>query len=138
MTPFAGWLLAGVGAATGFLGLGLWDPGSDSAPPLCLVRLLFHLPCPGCGMTRALHALAHGDLANAIVFHPLAPVLAVEAAVVWALWGLRLRSPGSLRTGEGVSAVMPMPAWWLPLLYANGAALVALWTGRLAAGSLPW
>lgn len=127
MTPFAGWLLTGAAATAAFLALGSWDFGADSSPPFCLIRLLLDLPCPGCGMTRALQALARGDLAAAVRFHPLAPPLAAEAAVLWGLWGVRLR-------GRGLSA--PSADWWA-LLYANGAMLVALWAGRLAAGSLP-
>ena len=124
----------------GFLVLGLWNPGSDSAPPFCLVRLVFDRPCPGCGMTRALHALAQGDLARAVAFHPLAPVLVAEVAVVWSWWGLRLRRPSAelVAANHEESGVTPSAAMWLPLVYANVAALIALWAGRLAAGSLPW
>jgi uncharacterized protein DUF2752 len=140
LTPFAGWLLTGIAASSGFVGLGLWDPGSDTAPPFCLVRRVLDFPCPGCGMTRALHALAHGDLAGAIAFHALAPVLAVEAVLVWVVWGLRMRGRSGYQpmAGAEVPGVIPPAASWLPLLYGNGAALVALWAGRLAAGSLPW
>ena len=41
----------------------------------CLVRLAFGVPCPACGLTRAGLALAHGDLAGAQRFHPLAAAL---------------------------------------------------------------
>ena len=36
-----------------------------SAPSVCLVRRVTGRPCPGCGMTRALSHLAHGDLRRA-------------------------------------------------------------------------
>lgn len=36
---------------------------------LCLVKYLFGVECPGCGMTRALSALAHGDVVSAIHFN---------------------------------------------------------------------
>lgn len=134
MTPFAGWLLTGAAAATAFLALGLWNLGADSAPPFCLVRLLLDLPCPGCGMTRALQALARGDLAAAVRFHPLAPALGAEAAVLWGWWGLRLW--GRRAPSRALVAVSPAAGWWT-LLYANGAVFLALWAGRLAAGSLP-
>jgi len=46
------------------------------APP-CLFHEVSGLPCPGCGMTRALAALLQGDLARSFALHPLAlPVLA--------------------------------------------------------------
>ncbi|MFS8067082.1 MAG: DUF2752 domain-containing protein [Byssovorax sp.] len=41
----------------------------------CLVRLAIGVPCPACGLTRAGLALAHGDLAEAQRFHPLAAAL---------------------------------------------------------------
>lgn len=39
----------------------------------CVFKVLFGIPCPGCGMTRALFALLRGDLAaafkyNAVIF----------------------------------------------------------------------
>ncbi|MEP7121782.1 MAG: DUF2752 domain-containing protein [Byssovorax sp.] len=43
--------------------------------PTCLVRLALGVPCPACGLTRAGLALAHGDLAAAQRFHPLAAAL---------------------------------------------------------------
>ena len=38
---------------------------------LCIFRLLTGIPCPGCGMTRALAAVLRGELAAAFSFHPL-------------------------------------------------------------------
>jgi hypothetical protein len=38
---------------------------------LCLVKYLFGVECPGCGMTRALSALAHGDIVSAIHFNSM-------------------------------------------------------------------
>jgi hypothetical protein len=79
-------------------------------------------------MSRALLALGRGEWARAIELHPLAPVLVLEAFVLWLLWGWveagRISWP-SRRT---------LIAW----LGFNGAALVALWLWRLAAGTLPW
>jgi len=43
---------------------------------LCPFRQLTGLPCPGCGMTRALNALAHGQWELALSFHPLSPIVA--------------------------------------------------------------
>lgn len=39
--------------------------------PACLFRQAFHIPCPGCGLTRAFHSLLAGDLYGAWVYNPL-------------------------------------------------------------------
>lgn len=51
---------------------------------LCAFRLWTGLPCPGCGMTRALHRLTQGDIAASFGFHPLAVVLAAGACAMLA------------------------------------------------------
>ncbi|MGY4515192.1 DUF2752 domain-containing protein [Lysobacter sp. HA18] len=70
--------LAGVGLLYRF------DPNAASSPfPGCLFRAFTGLYCPGCGMTRMLHALVHGDIAGAASMNVLAliglPVLALFA-----------------------------------------------------------
>lgn len=40
---------------------------------VCPFRILFGLPCPGCGMTRALTALLRLDFSSAVRLHPLSP-----------------------------------------------------------------
>lgn len=37
----------------------------------CTIRSITGLPCPGCGLTRALLLFLHGDLAGAWGMHPL-------------------------------------------------------------------
>ncbi|GBC82487.1 hypothetical protein HRbin10_01612 [bacterium HR10] len=59
----------------------------SSSPPLapivlCPFRQLTGLPCPGCGMTRALNALAHGQWARALSLHPLSPIVATGILAV--------------------------------------------------------
>ena len=41
----------------------------------CFFKSVYGVPCPGCGMTRALLALACGDVALAFSFHPLVPLV---------------------------------------------------------------
>ena len=38
----------------------------------CLVKIVFGMPCPGCGMTRASLRLLHGDVVGSLRFHPVA------------------------------------------------------------------
>lgn len=59
--PLAAFTLAGV-----FL-LRTYDPNVIGNPfPACLFNKMTGLFCPACGLTRALHALVHFDLARAI------------------------------------------------------------------------
>ena len=96
----------------------------------CVFRRFTGLACPGCGLSRAFVALARGDLAAAVLFHPLAPLLAVEATVAWAVWGIRA---WALNRG----AVRASSVRWERLAWAHGAALLLLWAGRAASGTLP-
>jgi hypothetical protein len=43
--------------------------------PMCPMATFLHVPCPGCGMTRATLAALHGDFAASFHFHPLAVIL---------------------------------------------------------------
>ena len=67
-------------------------PGLDGLTPGCMFRNVTGLHCPGCGMTRATHALMHGDVATAFRFNPVGFVLFPVAlaatgleAIAWAL-----------------------------------------------------
>lgn len=58
----------------------------------CPFVTLFHAPCPGCGMTRALLALGHGDPGGSFALHPLAvPTALTQIAVAVATIVLALR-----------------------------------------------
>jgi hypothetical protein len=52
---------------------------------LCLFQVATGRPCPGCGMTRSILALAKGDLALSFRMHPLGVALA--ALLVAAIFG---------------------------------------------------
>ena len=73
-----------------------------SAHVPCGFAHIFHTPCPGCGSTRAMLALASGDLHAFVRYNPLAPLMTV-LVVVLALQGLTsLLSTGTFRrVGEG-------------------------------------
>lgn len=44
-------------------------------PPTCRFRTWSGLDCPSCGMTRAFVSIAHGDLASALHFNPVSPLV---------------------------------------------------------------
>lgn len=95
-----------VGAATVFF----FNPATHQFYPVCTFHALTGLNCPGCGMTRAAHALLHGNLALALHDNALL-VLALAGLAVRGVW-LAVRQRG----GE----FFPVKFLW-PLL---GAALV--------------
>jgi hypothetical protein len=91
----------------------------------CLSRILLHLPCPACGLTRATLALLRLDLATATRMHPLALPLALlcGAMVVMAV-------------------SVEEPVWRRAVAVATGAAgvaLLAVWVLRLCGmlGGMP-
>ena len=48
----------------------------------CPVYLIFGIPCPGCGMTRAWISLFSGDIAKAFYYHPAFFAAAIIAVCV--------------------------------------------------------
>jgi hypothetical protein len=62
------------------------DPNEPGHYPLCPTFALAGIYCPGCGMLRATHDLAHLDLAGAVARNPIAPVLYLGLVVLFAVW----------------------------------------------------
>ena len=75
-----------------------FDPQGQFFYPRCWLHQSTGLLCPGCGATRALHALLHGDLRTAWTLNPLAvallPVgLAYGVRAAWAWRTFKARYP---------------------------------------------
>ncbi len=64
----------------------LFPPEQYSFYLQCPFYHYLHLECPGCGTTRALAALLHGNIAEAFRLNPLTTLLAAPAAVYAALF----------------------------------------------------
>ena len=97
----ATWLAAAV-----FVGGALLPPAWAAAgPPLCPFRLLTGLPCPGCGLTRSLVSLLHGDLTAAVYFHPLGPI---AACVLLALVIVEVRRAWQAANGGAIGPAPPL------------------------------
>ena len=65
----------GVAAVAAAWGLGVLPAALGQR---CTMAMLFHRPCPGCGMTRAVRLLAAGHVGASLRMHPLAlPVLGI-------------------------------------------------------------
>ena len=54
--------------------------------PTCLFRSITGHDCLTCGMTRSLHALAHGDLAAAVHYHLFGPAVFTLIVIYLALF----------------------------------------------------
>ena len=65
------------------------DPSQYLLVPKCPVKMLTGLDCPGCGFQRALHALLHGQLREAVAFNPFL-LFALPIVGLWCLVRLRI------------------------------------------------
>jgi hypothetical protein len=59
------WWLGAAFTGVALVVLFLFDPRSTSWYPPCIFHKLTGLDCPGCGSSRGLHCLLHGDLGRA-------------------------------------------------------------------------
>lgn len=75
---------AGVAAATTYV----WavDPNEPGHYPVCPTYALSGIYCPGCGMLRATHDLAHLDLQGSLSRNPLLVPLLVGVVALFVVW----------------------------------------------------
>ena len=67
LTALLIWLSIALGATYLFI----FEPGKSGFFPACPFRTLTGFTCPGCGSTRGLHRLLHGDVVAAFELNPL-------------------------------------------------------------------
>ncbi|MFT7474421.1 MAG: hypothetical protein ACI81L_001346 [Verrucomicrobiales bacterium] len=113
--------LAGVCLAAAFT-----EVASEEGQVLCPYRLVTGGWCPGCGCTRALGALMHGDLRGSLLLNPWTVLVLAQVAFM-ATW--ILGAPEAARS------------WWrrndYSVLKINMAVAGIIWIARLAAGVIP-
>lgn len=108
--------LAALPAAAGLWALRHFDPNVAGNPfPPCLFHSVTGLFCPGCGLTRAAHALVHLDFARAFEMNALAMVSAPIVALLVARHYGRL--PDAL--GERLRPFTSL-AFWITAVVAFG------------------
>ena len=73
----------------------------------CPFATIMHVPCPGCGSTRAVRAVLSLDFATAMRFNPMAPVITLAVAVLAVDGILRI-----LRDGQARDLAMQGPSAW--------------------------
>ncbi len=103
-------------------------------PSLCVFHNLTGLPCPGCGFTRSLVCCAHGQLGNAIIYHPLGPIL-FAALAWWSIIGV-VSFVKSVTNSQYLRTTIDKPVKPSRLVrfasYAGLILLLAVWVARLA------
>jgi hypothetical protein len=94
-------------------------------PWRCAFRQVTGLPCPTCGMTRAMRLALHGDFSAATQMHPLW-FLVVPACVVVGI----AEMAAYWRRGRWGTVIERRGVLWA--LGALGVALVVVWTLRIS------
>jgi hypothetical protein len=102
-------LLAALALPPLLLVLYAFPPTENSYYPRCAFHRLTGLHCPGCGTTRCLHALLHGDWRQAAACN----LLAVAAVPFFVVWGVRA---GWAAVRGAPSPRMRIPNWALAAL----------------------
>ena len=77
--PIAGAVLAASAALASFL---FYEPGETAFVP-CPLHATTGIFCPGCGSTRALHSLTHGDFTSALHNNALFVIAIPIAIYAW-------------------------------------------------------
>jgi len=100
--------------------LGCTFAASSAGLPVgfCLVRRLFGIPCPGCGVTTSIGALMCGDVAASMRANVAGPIVAAVAL----LYVVCLAAPGAaryLRASERVLLISLAAGWLGNILIAD-------------------
>lgn len=115
-TVVAIWLLIIAGAAYLFF----FEPGKSGFFPGCPFRFLTGFTCPGCGTTRALHQILHGDFYTAFTLNPL-----LLLAIPFVLFALIRYTLIVMRAGVPRGNSLPAP-----YIYAIFFVILSFWIFR--------
>lgn len=98
------------------------------------------LPCPGCGLSRAMVALLHGDWRTSLDLHAFAPIFALALVlVIWAtilpqkqrIWLVSQLEIVERRTGITAILLIGLVLYWLVRLLIFPAAFINLIKGQI-------
>lgn len=108
---------------------------------LCPLRAVTGIPCPSCGLTRALAHLERGHLAEAMKFHPFSPLLFLLALALIILLLMELATrkaiiANPLKSRRGIYVLFAVVVLFqvsrTVIFFANGGWAV-FWRENLAA-----
>lgn len=111
-------LVLGAAALTVLVVLyGLYDPSDVKWFPKCPFLLLTGLKCPGCGSQRAVHALLHLDIAEALSYNPLLVLSIPFLVMLWTAVLCKERYPKFYNrmnsSGTAVGVLVVVIFWWI-------------------------
>ena len=112
------WRIASAATVALFGVIGVWvlytyPPVTSGFYPQCVFHQLTALDCPGCGSTRALHALVHGRVLEALRFNPFLFAVMLVGAIATPSF-LRGETPRFLYTRWfGWGSVVVTVGWWI-------------------------
>ncbi len=86
----------------------------------CWFRYLFHIPCPSCGNTRAVHAAFQGHWLASLYYNPLGLLLAALVVVVpiWIVIDLLRGSSSFLHAYQTIEQKLQRWTYALPCIVA--------------------
>ena len=91
----------------------------DDLYSICIFQRVWKYPCPGCGMTRAVGCMLHGQLHKSLALHPLAGPTLLAGGAVW-VFGIGMRFRG-----------WKLPRASTPLTLAAIGVFAVVWVGRI-------
>ncbi|MBI4566147.1 MAG: DUF2752 domain-containing protein [Planctomycetes bacterium] len=116
-----------------------YRPYVHDGPVLCPTRWIAGFPCPGCGITRALCHLSHGEVEESLRFHPLAPLVVGYLVALW-IYYLRFArrgTPPAWNTHRiAGAALFLMAAFYggrLTMFFSSPRGWAALWNENVVA-----
>jgi hypothetical protein len=96
------------------------QPSQISSIPLCLFKFVFHVDCPGCGLTRSFLVLSRGHIMEAVRFNPAGPLIYllfiayfIEGVIRLGKPDFSLLLPPRLAKSYSLIVVLVLIAQWL-------------------------
>jgi hypothetical protein len=110
----------------GALCLGLWIVYTIPASflPACLFHSLTGHSCLTCGMTRSLHAMAHGHLGASVRYHLFGPI--VFMGMLFCLSGFGMEAVSGRKIFPGIRRKL-----WRPILATTAFVWLSYWLVRI-------
>jgi hypothetical protein len=103
-------LLTGAIGLAGAAYVGLLDPTKRALFTPCPLRAITGIWCPGCGLTRGVHAFLNGHVAPSFGFNLFAPVLVIGVAYWWIVNAARAftghRPPRLIRNSRAATLML--------------------------------